>query len=190
MASGAALILSSGGNLSVIFTCRSAARHVNDDIFLDGDHASVDGVQVWIDPASRRNSEREHGSGRWKAVRLVAVYIAMMIGVSLVMMPAQTAGLNQLPRHLYPHGTAILNTLLQVAGAIGTALYISIMANGQKNYLNGSSDPHSPGEIVKALANGINNAFWVGVFIALGVFILGLFLRKAKSPEIKNEGSA
>ncbi|WP_053375189.1 hypothetical protein [Paenibacillus sp. FJAT-27812] len=113
----------------------------------------------------------------------------MMIGVSLVMMPAQTAGFNQLPRHRYPHGTAILNTLLQVAGAIGTALYISIMANGQKNYLNGSSDPHSPGEIVKALANGINNAFWVGVFIALGVFILGLFLRKAKSPEIKNEGS-
>jgi DHA2 family lincomycin resistance protein-like MFS transporter len=118
------------------------------------------------------------------------VYIAMMIGVSLVMMPAQTAGLNQLPRHLYPHGTAILNTLLQVAGAIGTALYISIMSNGQKNYLSGSSDPHSPGEIVKALANGINNAFWVGVVIALGALILGLFLRKAKSPETKNEGSA
>ncbi|WP_141501640.1 MDR family MFS transporter [Paenibacillus luteus] len=114
---------------------------------------------------------------------LVSVYIAMMIGVALVMMPAQTAGLNQLPRHLYPHGTAILNTLLQVAGAIGTALYISIMSNGQKHYLSGSIDPHSPGEIVKALANGINSAFWVGVVIALGALILGLFLRKGKSPE-------
>jgi MFS transporter, DHA2 family, lincomycin resistance protein len=121
---------------------------------------------------------------------LVSVYIAMMIGVSLVMMPAQTAGLNQLPRNLYPHGTAILSTLLQVAGAIGTALYISIMSNGQKNYLSGSNDPQSPGEIIKALANGINNAFWVGVIIALGALILGLFLRKAKSPETKNEVSA
>ncbi|MEC0230630.1 MDR family MFS transporter [Paenibacillus alba] len=121
---------------------------------------------------------------------LVAVYIAMMIGVSLVMMPAQTAGLNQLPRHLYPHGTAILNTLQQVAGAIGTALYISLMSGGQKNYLRGSSDPQSPAEIVRGLANGINNAFWVGVVIALVALVIGLFLRKAKSPETENEGAA
>jgi DHA2 family lincomycin resistance protein-like MFS transporter len=64
------------------------------------------------------------------------------------------------------------------------------MSIGQKIYLCGSNDPQSPGEIIKALANGINNAFWVGVIIALGALILGLFLRKAKSPETKNEVSA
>jgi DHA2 family lincomycin resistance protein-like MFS transporter len=114
---------------------------------------------------------------------LVAVHIALMIGIALVMMPAQTAGLNQLPSHLHPHGTAILNTLQQVSGAIGTALYISIMSGGQKQHLNGASDPQSPAEIVKGLAAGTHNAFWVGVVLALLAFVLGLFLRKEKSPE-------
>ncbi|USG67794.1 DHA2 family efflux MFS transporter permease subunit [Brevibacillus ruminantium] len=114
---------------------------------------------------------------------LVAVHIALMIGIALVMMPAQTAGLNQLPRHLHPHGTAILNTLQQVSGAIGTALYIGIMSGGQKQYLSGANDPQAPAEIAKGLAAGINNAFWFGVIIALVALVLGLFLRKGKSPE-------
>ncbi|MDR9855208.1 MDR family MFS transporter [Paenibacillus sp. VCA1] len=114
---------------------------------------------------------------------LVAVHIALMIGIALVMMPAQTAGLNQLPSHLHPHGTAILNTLQQVSGAIGTALYISIMSSGQKQYLSNSSDPQAPAEIAKGLAAGINNAFWFGVIIALVALVLGLFIRKGKSSE-------
>ncbi|WP_025691155.1 MDR family MFS transporter [Paenibacillus zanthoxyli] len=114
---------------------------------------------------------------------LVAIHIALMIGIALVMMPAQTAGLNQLPNHLHPHGTAILNTLQQVSGAIGTALYISIMSRGQKQYLSGASDPQALTEIAKGLASGINNAFWFGVIIALVALVLGLFIRKGKSPE-------
>jgi len=114
---------------------------------------------------------------------LVTVHIALMIGIALVMMPAQTAGLNQLPSHLHPHGTAILNTLQQVSGAIGTALYISIMSGGQKQYLGEASDPQAPAEIAKGLAAGINNAFWFGVIIAIIALALGLFLRKGKSPE-------
>jgi DHA2 family lincomycin resistance protein-like MFS transporter len=114
---------------------------------------------------------------------LVAIHIALMIGIALVMMPAQTAGLNQLPNHLHPHGTAILNTLQQVSGAIGTALYISIMSSGQKQYLSGASDPQAPAEIAKGLASGINNAFWFGVIVALVALVLGLFIRKGKSPE-------
>ncbi|WP_159888336.1 MDR family MFS transporter [Paenibacillus puerhi] len=114
---------------------------------------------------------------------LVAVHIALMIGSALVMMPAQTAGLNQLPNHLHSHGTAILNTLQQVSGAIGTALYISIMSGGQKHYLSGASDPQAPAEIANGLAAGINNAFWFGGIIALVALVLGLFLRKGKSPK-------
>ena len=45
----------------------------------------------------------------------------------MVFMPVSTNGLNQLPRSLYPHGTAVNNTLNQVAGAIGTALMVTIM---------------------------------------------------------------
>ncbi|MNH17902.1 Multidrug export protein EmrB [compost metagenome] len=114
---------------------------------------------------------------------LITAHITLMVGIALVMMPVQTAGLNQLPRHLHPHGTAILNTLQQVSGAIGIALYVSIMSNGQKQYLSSVSDPASPIEITKGLAAGVNNAFWFGVIAAFVALLLGLFLRKGKAPE-------
>ena len=59
-----------------------------------------------------------------------------MVAIAMMMMPAQTNALNELPPKYYPHGTAILNTLQQVAGAIGVALFISIMSNSRTNYLS------------------------------------------------------
>lgn len=64
---------------------------------------------------------------------LITVYTIRMFGISLVMMPIMTNGLNQLPLRLNPHGTAINNTLQQVAGAIGSAVMITIMTNYAKN---------------------------------------------------------
>lgn len=49
---------------------------------------------------------------------VILSYILLMISVSTVMMPAKTNGLNQLPIQLYPHGTAIMATILPVAGRI------------------------------------------------------------------------
>ncbi|MEK3884020.1 MDR family MFS transporter [Paenibacillus sp. PL2-23] len=114
---------------------------------------------------------------------LMASHIILMIGIALVMMPVQTAGLNQLPRHLHPHGTAILNTLQQVSGAVGIALYISIMSNGQKRYLSNVNDPSSPIEMTNGLAVGIHQAFWFGVAAAIAALLLGLFLGKGKAAE-------
>lgn len=60
---------------------------------------------------------------------LIVAYTIRMFGMSMVMMPIMTNGLNQLPMRLNPHGTAINNTLQQVAGAIGSAVMITIMTN-------------------------------------------------------------
>src|SRR5690625_4754164 len=54
----------------------------------------------------------------WNAIR--------MLSISMVMMPVTTAGLNQLPRHLIPHGTAMNNTFRQASGAIGTAILVTV----------------------------------------------------------------
>lgn len=42
--------------------------------------------------------------------------------------PLMTDALSALPGRLYSHGSAILMTLQQVAGAAGTALFITVMA--------------------------------------------------------------
>src|SRR5699024_2125048 len=39
---------------------------------------------------------------------IIGLYMCLMFGTSMVMMPAQTNGLNQLNEELYPHGSAII----------------------------------------------------------------------------------
>ncbi|MCJ7843603.1 hypothetical protein MUB24_22565 [Lederbergia sp. NSJ-179] len=47
---------------------------------------------------------------------IIALHIGLTVGIALIWTPAQTNGLNQLPPELYPHGTAVMNTLQQVGG--------------------------------------------------------------------------
>ncbi|MCY9514800.1 hypothetical protein [Paenibacillus apiarius] len=46
-----------------------------------------------------------------------------------MVMPVTTAGLNALPKKWISHGSAVTNTVRQVAGAIGTALVVTVMTN-------------------------------------------------------------
>ncbi len=50
----------------------------------------------------------------------------LRIGLSFISMPLNTAGLNALPRELGSHGSAVNNTVRQLAGAIGTAVVITV----------------------------------------------------------------
>src|SRR5690625_5922290 len=58
---------------------------------------------------------------------LMSIYTVRMIGISMVMMPVMTNGLNQLPMISNPHGTAMNSTLQQVSGAIGSAVLLTVM---------------------------------------------------------------
>jgi MFS transporter, DHA2 family, lincomycin resistance protein len=124
----------------------------------------------------------------WTQGRIIFIHVIMMTGMSLVMMPAQTTGLNQLPRHLYPHGTAIMNTLQQVAGAIGVALFISIMSSGAKDYMMTSKDPASPLELIQSMVAGLHDAFFIGLCLAILALVISLFIRRTHAP--KEEAAA
>lgn len=52
--------------------------------------------------------------------------IILRIGLSFITMSLNTAGLNALPRELGSHGSALNNTVRQLAGAIGTAVVMTI----------------------------------------------------------------
>src|SRR5690606_6272246 len=98
---------------------------------------------------------------------LMFIHAVRMFGLSMVMMPITTNGLNQLPKQLYPHGTAMNNTLNQVSGAIGTAFIITIMSTREAMYekqltaqVIGQPTAEAKQHItLEAMLGGINDAF-------------------------------
>ncbi|MBO0586867.1 MDR family MFS transporter [Sporosarcina sp. E16_8] len=109
---------------------------------------------------------------------IIAFHIIMFIGITLTMMPAQTNGLNQLPRQLYPDGTAIMNTLQQVAGAIGTAVAITIMSISTANYVN--INGNTVVAQLEGSIQGVQNSITFGLIIAIIGFALSLLLRNVR----------
>ncbi|SEM16004.1 MFS transporter, DHA2 family, lincomycin resistance protein [Paenisporosarcina quisquiliarum] len=114
---------------------------------------------------------------------VIALHIGLTIGIAMIWTPAQTNGLNQLPPELYPHGTAVMNTLQQVGGAIGTAVAISILTGGMDKYLNGSTAPTKKTEIANAMASGSQDVFLFTMIIALLSLIMGFFMRRVVNSE-------
>ncbi|ARK30877.1 MDR family MFS transporter [Halalkalibacter krulwichiae] len=115
------------------------------------------------------------------AVEFVVIQqMILMAAVAMIMMPAQTNGLNQLPVQLYPHGTAIMNTLMQVSGAIGAALFISVMENGQQKYLsNLGIDNPTAEQAIEALTYGSQQSFSTGFILACVAIVLSLFVYRS-----------
>ncbi|CAG7646081.1 putative multidrug resistance protein EmrY [Paenibacillus solanacearum] len=109
---------------------------------------------------------------------IVALHIGLMIGISMVWMPAQTNGLNQLPPELYPHGTAVMNTLQQVAGAIGTAVAISILTNGMEKYLSESPSPNEQTELANAMTFGSQHVFSFAMTVTVIGLATAFFIRR------------
>jgi DHA2 family lincomycin resistance protein-like MFS transporter len=119
---------------------------------------------------------------------IIILHSLLMISVAMVMMPAQTNGLNELPESLYPHGAAIANTLMQVSGAIGTALFITIMTIGQQKYMEGIDHP-SAADAIAALAAGVKQSFTFGLILAIIAFILSLFIKRVVTFPDQKDGS-
>jgi EmrB/QacA subfamily drug resistance transporter len=113
-------------------------------------------------------------------LQIMGIYTIRMFGISMVMMPVMTNGLNTLPMKAYPHGTAMNNTLQQVSGAIGSALLITIMntrtTSAAKDLALSGADPTS---ILKtSMLEGINYTFFISTFIAAIALLLTLFIKK------------
>ncbi|WP_166001115.1 DHA2 family efflux MFS transporter permease subunit [Bacillus sp. Cs-700] len=101
---------------------------------------------------------------------LAIVNAVRMFGVAMVMMPVTTAGLNQLPAHLIPHGTAMNNTMRQVSGAVGTALLVTVMSQAAQ-----------PSRGVEGLVHGVNVSFIVAGISAIIGLVMAFFIRQPKA---------
>jgi predicted MFS family arabinose efflux permease len=123
---------------------------------------------------------------------VMIVYTVRMFGMSLLMMPIFTAGLNELALSLNKYGTAMVNTLRMVAGAVGMAFFVSIMMNqGEKHVknivMNQQILPTDKGSMTEAVnqgtAMGINDAFMIATILSVIAFVLAFFIRKTSPKE-------
>jgi len=113
---------------------------------------------------------------------IVLSYMLLMVSVSATMMPVETNGLNQLPKKLYPHGTAVLTTLQPVAGAIGVSVFISILNARQLHFLENVPNPSDPQAIKDAMVAGVELVYFIGFAMALVAVVLAFMVYRA-TPE-------
>lgn len=103
---------------------------------------------------------------------LVTAHMTLSFGLALTFTPLFTSSLGSVQPRLYSHGSAILGTVQQVSGAIGTAVFVTLMASGAAT-LVADGVPETA-----ATAAGVRDAFLVGAIVSLGAVVLSFFVRR------------
>lgn len=97
--------------------------------------------------------------------------IVLRIGLAFITMPLNTAALNAIPRELASHGSAVNNTIRQLAGAIGTAVIVTVYSL----QLTDSSVLAN-----ESYANAASSTYFYMFILAIIAFIIVLFVPKHK----------
>lgn len=102
----------------------------------------------------------------------IAIYIIFSIGVAMVLTPLLTTALGSLPLDLYGHGSAILNTVQQLAAAAATATMITV-------YSRGTAAAEAAGiDTPAATADGAQSAFIISVVVTGVALIMSFFITR------------
>ena len=105
--------------------------------------------------------------------------VFLRIGLSFITMPLNTAGLNALPKSLITHGTAVNNTVRQLAGAIGTAVVVTVFSTQTTGYTTelAAEMTDSPMTAIQKLAisYGTSDAYYFMMILAILALVLTLF---------------
>ena len=107
--------------------------------------------------------------------QVLATHLLLSLGLAGVFTPLFTVSLGSLEPKLASHGSAMIATSQQVAGAAGTALFITVMTLISVSAA-GSPDAVDP----QALSAGTRVAFLMGGAISTLGVIVALFVREPK----------
>jgi DHA2 family lincomycin resistance protein-like MFS transporter len=103
---------------------------------------------------------------------VLVAHVALSFGLAFLFTPLFTSALGSLKPTLYSHGSAVVGTVQQLAGAAGTALFITVMsATAASQMADGVRE-------VAATADGIQAAFFCGAIISLFAIPLAFFIRR------------
>jgi DHA2 family lincomycin resistance protein-like MFS transporter len=131
--------------------------------------AAITSVALW----SMSTLDTTTGQGT-----VVAIHVVMSIGLALMFTPLMTSALGSLPPHLYSHGSATVSTLQQVAGAAGTALFVTVMTK------RSVSEISSGASVVDATAAGVHAALFYGGVISAIAVLVALLVRRPATPAV------
>lgn len=103
---------------------------------------------------------------------MIGVHLLLNAGFAIMFTPLLTSALGALKPSLYAHGSAITSTLQQLAGAAGTALFVTMLSTTTAAGL-AEGLPE-----VSATAAGVKAAFLIGGLISLAASVASFFVRR------------
>lgn len=106
---------------------------------------------------------------------------ALCLGLAATFTPLMTSGLGSIDTKLYSHGSAVVGTFQQVAGAAGTALFVTVMTV----VATGSGHPTDSAE---AITEGVRSVFLVAGVLSFVLIAACLFVRKPLAPHTVSTG--
>ncbi|MFL6089752.1 MAG: MDR family MFS transporter [Aeromicrobium sp.] len=107
---------------------------------------------------------------------ILTAHVFFMAGLAALFTPIFTLSLNSVPEHLYSHASSLLGTTQQVAGAIGTAVVVTVMS------WRASTLSHEGASAAQAAIGGTQSAFITGAVLSIGIIVLALVI-PSRAPE-------
>jgi DHA2 family lincomycin resistance protein-like MFS transporter len=96
----------------------------------------------------------------------------MSIGFAFLFTPLFTVSLSSVKPNLYSHGSAVIGTIQQAAGAAGVALFVALMSARAATLATHGLAP------LDALSGGVRSGFLCGAFISLFAVVCVFFVRR------------
>lgn len=103
---------------------------------------------------------------------ILGVHVLLSVGLALMFTPLFTSSMGAVPPALYSHASAIVGTVQQVAGAAGTAVFVTVMATQQTTLLAGGSTFES------AVSGGVRLAFAAAAAVFTVTVVAAFFVRR------------
>ena len=117
------------------------------------------------------------GAATWVGY-ILAGHVVMSVGFAFLFTPLFTVSLSSVKPSLYSHGSAVIGTIQQVAGAAGVALFVALMSARATTLAAHGLSP------VDALTGGIRAGFLCGAVISLFAVACVFFVqRPSQRPE-------